>query len=220
VGIRGETRAGRSLHVSVWDSGSGIEPGDLERVFEPFQQSKKSKPDSGLGLGLAICRGLVEAHGGTIHATSQGAGSGASFVVEIPTCPAPKSLPRGELAKPAKHEPLRILVVEDHVDTADAMRVVLARLGYKVTVARSIEEGRALAKEPFDVLISDVPLPDGSGLDLMRELSAEHPVKGIAMSGFGTEDDVKRSRDAGFHTHLVKPVDVHRVAEAIDALSQ
>jgi CheY-like chemotaxis protein len=219
VGIRTEVRDGHSLRCSVRDSGPGIEPEELDRLFEPFQQSKK-EPGSGLGLGLAICRGLVEAHGGTIHVESDGADNGAIFHVELPSCPAPRSLPRGELVKPARHEPLRVLVVEDHADTAEAMKLVLTRLGYRVRIGHSLAEGRTLALEPFDVLISDVQLPDGSGLDLMRELSAEHPVKGIAMSGFGTDTDVRRSREAGFHTHLVKPVDVHRVAEAIDALAR
>jgi signal transduction histidine kinase len=220
VAIRSALLAGGWLRVVVSDSGDGIEPRELERVFEPFRQSDKAA-GGGLGLGLAICRGLAEAHGGTIRADSgRPEISGASFIVDLPTCPAPKSLPRSQLEKPAAtHAPLRILVVEDHVDTAEAMQLVLQRLGYKVRLAHSVEEGRTLAHEPFDVLISDLQLPDGSGLDLMRELSAEHVVKGIAMSGFGTEVDVQRSREAGFHTHLVKPVDVHRVAEAIDALA-
>jgi PAS domain S-box-containing protein len=208
------------LRVSVRDNGKGLDPEDMERIFEPFQQSGKNlRQGAGLGLGLAICRGLAEAHGGTIYAGNAGFGSGALFTVELPLCPAPKSLPRGPQEQPIRRAALRILVVEDHADTADAMQLVLTRMGYRVRVATSLGEGRELAQEPFDVLISDVQLPDGSGLDLMRELSAQHAVKGIAMSGFGTEDDARRSREAGFQTHLVKPVDVHRVAEAIDELA-
>jgi PAS domain S-box-containing protein len=212
--------ASGKLRITVRDSGTGLDPDDMERIFEPFQQSGKNpRQGSGLGLGLAICRGLAEAHGGTIYAGNAGLGSGAMFTVELPSCPVPKSLPRGLQQQPLQRAGLRILVVEDHADTAEAMKLVLERLGHRVRVAGSLEEGRSQSHEPFDVLISDLQLPDGSGLDLMRELSAQHPVKGIAMSGFGTEDDVQRSREAGFHTHLVKPVDVHRVAEAIDALA-
>jgi DNA-binding response OmpR family regulator len=112
----------------------------------------------------------------------------------------------------------RVLVIEDHADTADAMEIVLTRRGYDVRMARSLAEGRRLAQQPFDVLVSDLQLPDGSGLDLMRELSIRGPVKGIAMSGFGDANDVQRSREAGFEHHLVKPVEIQSVIEAIEAL--
>lgn len=219
IAIRSDARGSRSVRVSVSDSGAGIEPDEVERMFEPFQQAKSKRSGSGLGLGLAICRGLVEGHGGTIQVASSGPERGATFIVELPTCAAPKALPAGEVALPAKSEALRILVVEDHEDTAEAMRIVLSRLGYDVRVARSLDEARRMAGEPFDVLVSDLQLPDGTGLDLMRELSVERPVKGIAMSGFGSEKDVERSLEAGFLRHLVKPVDVHRVVDAIQALA-
>ena len=219
IEIRCEPLGAQALRVSVRDDGEGFDPDEAERLFEPFKQATRtSQPGSGLGLGLAICRGLAEAHGGSIHAISGGRGKGAIFVVELPSCEAPEAPPAESPGATPQRDPLRILVIEDHEDTADAMKVALGRLGHQVLLARTLEEARALAQQPFDVLISDVQLPDGSGLDLMRELSAQHPVKGIAMSGFGTESDVRRSREAGFHTHLVKPVDVHRVAEAIDAL--
>lgn len=111
----------------------------------------------------------------------------------------------------------RVLVIEDHADSADAMQIVLERRGYEVRLARSLAEGRRLAREPFDVLVSDLQLPDGSGLDLMRELAAAGPVKGIAMSGFGAASDVQRSRAAGFQHHLVKPVEIQSVIDAIES---
>jgi DNA-binding response OmpR family regulator len=114
----------------------------------------------------------------------------------------------------------RVLVIEDHADTADAMQIVLERRGYEVRLARSLAEGRRLAQQPFDVLVSDLQLPDGSGLDLMRELSARGAVKGIAMSGFGDANDVQRSREAGFQHHLVKPVEIQNVIDAIESLSR
>jgi DNA-binding response OmpR family regulator len=114
----------------------------------------------------------------------------------------------------------RVLVIEDHADTADAMQIVLARHGYDVRLARSLAEGRRLAQQPFDVLVSDLQLPDGSGLDLMRELAARGPVKGIAMSGFGDQGDVQRSREAGFEHHFVKPVEIQRVIDAIESFTR
>jgi signal transduction histidine kinase len=220
IQIRSEAFGPSSLRVSVSDSGAGIEPEEIERLFEPFQQAKGMRTGSGLGLGLAICKGLVEAHGGGIRASRAGTEPGATFVVELPTCPAPRvqAAPAPTKRSPAPREALRILLVEDHLDTAEAIQIVLKRLGYVVRMAHTLADGIELAREPFDVLISDVQLPDGSGLELMRELRAEHAVKGIAMSGFGTEDDLRRSREAGFHTHLVKPVDVQSVADAIAAL--
>jgi len=113
-----------------------------------------------------------------------------------------------------------VLVIEDHADTADAMQIVLTRRGYDVRMARSLAEGRRLAQQPFDVLVSDLQLPDGSGLDLMRELSIRGPVKGIAMSGFGDANDVQRSREAGFEHHLVKPIEIQSVIDAIESFSR
>jgi PAS domain S-box-containing protein len=217
ISLRSEARNARSVRIEISDSGPGIELEESERLFEPFQQAEKTS-GAGLGLGLAICRGLVEAHGGTIRPVSRAPACGATFVVELPTCDAPQR----EQALPspnAERHPLTILLVEDHADTAAAMQIVLKRLGYVVRLASSIEEGQRMAKESFDVLVSDLQLPDGSGLDLMRELS-RRGVKGIAMSGFGSEKDVQRSREAGFDLHLVKPVDLHRVVDAIESLAK
>jgi len=221
ITVRSEPVGRRSVRISVSDMGAGIGADDAERIFEPFQQSLHRRPGAGqgLGLGLAICRGLVEAHRGSIRVASAGPDDGATFFVDLPTCLAPAGLVVREPIAPVKREPLRILVVEDHADTAEAMRLVLARYGYDVRVAHTLEEARRAAGDPFDVLVSDVQLPDGSGLDLMRGLTAEHTVKGIAMSGFGSPKDVSRSLEAGFHLHLTKPVDVHRMVDAIRALA-
>ena len=114
----------------------------------------------------------------------------------------------------------RVIVIEDHADTADAMQIVLERRGYEVRMARSLAEGRRLAQQPFDVLVSDLQLPDGSGLDLMRELAASGRVKGIALSGHGAASDVQRSREAGFAHHLVKPVEIQSVIDAIESFTR
>ena len=206
---------GNQIGIDVSDTGRGIALEDLDRVFSAFEQVGHDPILSGLGLGLAICRGLVEAHGGKIRAASPGSGRGATFSVALPTCAAPaQRVERRPEVSP--HRGLRILVVEDNADTAEALGVLLRLQGHVVRLAHSLVEARRVRPEGFDVLLSDLHLPDGSGLDLLRELVAERPIHAIAMSGYGTESDVRRSRDAGFERHLVKPVSIESVIEAIE----
>lgn len=114
-------------------------------------------------------------------------------------------------------EPLRVIVVEDHADTAEGLRKLLTKIGYKVYVAPDLASARALAKAvEFDVLLSDLQLPDGTGWDLMEELSADGPVRGVAMSGFNTEEDVERSRKVGFLDHIAKPLQLERLNAALN----
>jgi PAS domain S-box-containing protein len=209
---------GKQIGIDVSDTGRGVALEDLERVFSAFEQVGHDPILSGLGLGLAICRGLVEAHGGKIRATSAGPGRGATFTVLLPTCAAPAHRVDGR-PEVAPHRGLRILVVEDNADTAEALGVLLRMHGYVVRLAHSLVEARRVRPEGFDVLLSDLHLPDGSGLDLLRELVAEAPIHAIAMSGYGTESDVRRSRDAGFERHLVKPVSIESVIEAIERVA-
>jgi DNA-binding response OmpR family regulator len=113
----------------------------------------------------------------------------------------------------------RILLVEDHQDSADTLSQLLTYHDYVVSVARNVEEALAIADQGlFELLISDIRLPDGSGLELMRRLRSNRPIRGIAISGFGTEEDRRRSLEAGYETHLTKPVDFNRLLEAIETL--
>jgi CheY-like chemotaxis protein len=208
---------GNHIGIEVSDTGRGVALEDLERVFSAFEQVGHDPILSGLGLGLAICRGLVESHGGTIRAESAGNGRGATFIVTLPTCPAPAQRVE-RLPQVSPHRGLRILVVEDHADTAEALGMLLRLQGYVVRLAHTLVEARLARLEGFDVLLSDLRLPDGSGLDLLRELAAEAPIHAIAMSGYGSESDVSRSRDAGFERHLVKPVSIGSVVEAIESV--
>jgi two-component system CheB/CheR fusion protein len=207
--------------IEVNDSGMGIDPEALPRVFNAFEQVEQSitRQFGGLGLGLAISKTLVEMHGGTISAHSEGKGKGATFRIRLPLT-APVSAPEVPPSlSPARHavRPLRILQVDDDRGTAKMMRMLLAKVGHTATTAGDVATALELAgQQPFDLLISDLGLPDGSGHDLMRGLRAHgHKFPGIAMSGYGQEEDIRRSHEAGFAAHLTKPASRQALVEAI-----
>ena len=197
--------------VEVNDSGIGIEPEALSRIFNAFEQAERSitQQFGGLGLGLAISKALVEMHGGPIEAHSEGRDKGATFRVRLPlTAPAGQpDAPPARRAPQRAVRPLRILLVEDHGVTAKMMRMVLTADGHTVETAGDVATALELAgQHAFDLLLSDLGLPDGSGHDLMRQLRQRgHKFPGIALSGYGQEEDIQRSREAGFAAHLTKP---------------
>ena len=221
--------AGAPLRAEVTDTGAGIAADVLPRIFEPFEQGGENvtRQFGGLGLGLAISKAMIEAHGGTLTATSGGPGRGATFAVEMPTVAPPPSVITGAPAAPpvqlAADQPAprakRILLVEDHDDTRRIMARLLRGFSYEVVQADCIAAAlRACGRdEPRpDLIISDLGLPDGSGLELMRQLLNRGPIKAIALSGFGMEEDVAQSRSAGFCDHLTKPIDVRTLRAAIE----
>jgi two-component system CheB/CheR fusion protein len=217
---------GREVVVEVRDTGMGIEPEVLPRIFGAFEQAGRSitRRYGGLGLGLAVSRAISRLHGGDLTAESAGAGRGAVFTLRLPA-----GVPEPDLDETvalfARRDPeaglernLRLLVVEDHPDTADAMADLLRDLGHEVTVARSVAAAREAAERAagrLDLVISDLGLPDGSGLDLMSELARRHGLRGIALSGYGMDEDLRRSREAGFAAHLTKPVSLQTLQDAI-----
>ena len=218
----GPSADGCHLIVDITDTGIGIEPATLSKIFDAFEQGGKeiTRQFGGLGLGLAISRALAEQHGGTLAAASGGVGHGATFTVTLPVAavaatPDVPPTPANGCAADALVG-CRVLLVDDHIDTARAMGKLLQRWGCIVQTADTVASGLKAAEacRP-DVLISDIGLPDGSGLDLIRQLLARHPVRGIAVSGFGMEEDQARSRAAGFMEHLVKPVDVKRLEQMV-----
>ena len=204
--------------IEVADSGVGMTPDEISRAFNPFAQGDHASLSSthrfgGLGLGLAISNALVGLHSGSISATSEGRNLGAVVRIELPLLSssepldAPVSAPR-QIRVPSQTG-MRILLVEDHDNTRTSLTRLLSRRGYSVKAAGSLASARKLAEEEtFDVLVSDLGLPDGTGYDLMSDLKKTYALKGIALSGYGMEQDLKRSRDAGFVDHLVKPVEI------------
>jgi two-component system CheB/CheR fusion protein len=211
--------------VEVNDSGIGIEPETLPRLFNAFEQLDHAitRQFGGLGLGLSISKTLVEMHGGTIEARSEGKGKGATFRIRLslsaPISQSEASLPA---ASPQQVDrPLRVLQVEDHGVTAKIMRLLLTAEGHMVETASDVASALELASQhSFDLLISDLGLPDGSGHDLLRQLRTHgHAFPGIALSGYGQDEDIQRSREAGFAIHLTKPASREAIVDAIATIT-
>jgi hypothetical protein len=176
---------GDQLRVEVADTGLGIEPESLPKIFDAFEQGAWPQL-GGLGLGLAISKTLVEAHKGAITAESAGRNQGAKFILTFPTCAkgSTQTMPIVS-SEPRQRQTMRILLVEDHEDTNRSLTNLLRRRGYHVRSAVNLQSARDLsAQEEFDVLISDLGLPDGSGIDLMRTLNSSRSLLGIALTGF------------------------------------
>ncbi|HEX4085111.1 MAG TPA: ATP-binding protein [Chthoniobacteraceae bacterium] len=212
--------AGSMLEISVADSGCGIEPGELNRIFNAFDQGQRSSGFGGLGLGLSIARGFVHLHHGEIKAGSAGAGQGATVTISLPlsdASPAASLVPRAAETPPAGHG--HILLVDDHHDTLRSLARLFTRRGFQVTpIASGAEAIAAVEKESFDLLISDLGLPDCSGIDLVAKIAAIQPLPAIALSGYGMESDLAESTRAGFRVHLTKPVDFEQLMVAVEKL--
>ena len=206
------------LAIAVHDTGIGIEPEVMNRIFDPFEQGERAfqRRYGGLGLGLAISKSLAQAHGGTLIARSEGHDRGSTFILTMKTVPAPPRIVK--LTSPVpESRPLRILLVDDHQDTCVALERLLVRRGHLVAAAHNVRSAmETAARNSFDLLISDIALPDGTGTELMTYLHAISRIPGIAISGFGMNGDIEKSIDAGFAEHLVKPVKMENLEAAID----
>ena len=225
-------REGDDLVFEVADSGIGIEPDVLPRVFGAFEQADRriTRQFGGLGLGLAVSRAIIRLHGGDLTAASEGRDRGATFTVRLPVRLPEEDLDETVVGRPRMSAPARaaggrkkesglhLLLVEDHADTAEAMADLLRSAGYRVSVAGNVAAALAEAERQagdLDMVVSDLGLPDGSGFDLMRQIAGRYGLPGIALSGYGMDEDLRRSREAGFTMHLTKPVTLQLLQAAI-----
>jgi CheY-like chemotaxis protein/anti-sigma regulatory factor (Ser/Thr protein kinase) len=217
------TQANGNAEIIVRDTGEGIGPQFLPFVFDRFRQADgtTTRKHSGLGLGLAIVRHLMDAHGGTVTAHSDGPKTGATFTVRLPlfagasdgtsTVPAPLA---------ARLNGLRILVVDDEVDARDLLRVVLESAGADVTVAASGADAlRLLSEQRFDVLVADIAMPEQDGYSLLRAVRALPTEAGripaIAVTAYASTVDRELALNVGFDRHVAKPVDPARLVAAV-----
>ena len=203
--------------LRVEDSGLGIEPTLMPRIFDPFVQGQvpADRSKGGLGIGLTVVKQLVDLHGGSIEAQSAGRDRGTTFTVRLPSAPAPAFVPARQDDNHRKSR--RILIVEDNDDAREMLRSLLELWHHTVRAAADGPSALEMAREfPADVALVDVGLPGLDGYEVARRLRASgaNPhLKLIALSGYGSPQDMQRSRAAGFDTHMVKPVDPSRLME-------
>jgi CheY-like chemotaxis protein len=218
--------SGDEAVIRVRDTGIGVPPDVLDRVFEPFVQSSGSlaRSDGGLGVGLTLVRGLIEMHGGSVEAHSPGLGQGSEFVVRLPARePAEATAPAAEPAVTAARG-LRVLVVEDNVDAAESLASLLRLWNHEVLVVNdgksAIDAARSLRPE---VVLLDIGLPGLDGYQvaqrLREDVGLEHTLL-VAMTGYGQPEDRRRSHEAGIHHHFVKPVEPMVLRNLLSGLSQ
>jgi PAS domain S-box-containing protein len=220
IGIRTSNDDRGRFQFDITDNGIGIEVERQASLFAPFEQADPSvsRQFGGLGLGLAISKHLINLHGGTIEVQSRGRSHGATFTLTLDAIA--KHVEKNEVGSqgPRKSaKSLRILLVEDHGDTRHTLSRLLTHFGHQISVAENTQTALEMVQsEKFDVVLSDIGLPDGSGYDVISQAKRKRPVKGVAITGFGTDEDVRRGKEAGFDFHLVKPIDFHELRNVLD----
>jgi signal transduction histidine kinase/CheY-like chemotaxis protein len=222
ITIRTANEHGRFV-FQITDTGVGIDPEQLDRIFRAFEQGERSisRRFGGLGLGLTISKRLLELQGGTITVHSEGLNRGASFKLSLASVESPKAASTARsITEEAPAKSLQLLVVEDHPQTLRVLAALLRKQGHKVLTAECVQAAiKLLEAERFDGLISDIGLPDGNGCDIMRAAKRQQSLVGIALSGFGMEEDVRRSIDAGFDHHLTKPIDFQELEKFVGTMA-
>jgi CheY-like chemotaxis protein len=221
------TAEGERVVVRVVDDGIGLAAGDLDAIFEMFGQigGTRVRAQGGLGIGLALARRLTEMHGGTLTASSAGPGHGATFTVAIPRTRDPRGDTAEVSSAPSTRvlpDRRRILIVEDNVDGAESLALLLSLSGHEVRIAHTGQAGLAAARE-FEpgVIFLDIGLPDIDGCDVARELRADARSAGatlIALTGWGGSEDRERTESAGFDHHLTKPVEPAHIDAVLASL--
>ncbi len=221
VTLRTQNNEAGQIIVRITDTGIGIRPEALAQIFAAFEQGETTFQQrfGGLGLGLAIARAIVELHDGQIHAESAGVGHGSTFVITLATVAAPPFVDPAQSAPPPLERALRLLVVEDHEATLEVLTRLLTRSGHHLTCASSVRDALAAAAGgKFDAVISDLGLPDGTGFELMGKLRTAYGMRGVALSGYGMDEDLHRALEAGFAAHLTKPIDFAQLERALEEL--
>lgn len=216
-------RAERYVELTVTDTGVGIASDEIENIFELFQQSALSQRKGGLGLGLSISKQLVEAHGGQIRVRSPGLGLGSTFTVRLPRVTSTMPSPEEDLVIESQLDGRNILVIDDDADILELIRYALEHRGARVDTVQSAAAALdRLSTHRYDVLVSDLGLPETDGLTLMREVRARgpasHPLRTVALTGYASEADAQQCKEAGFELHLVKPISPWELARAITRL--
>ena len=225
------------MRLAVSDNGAGIEPAVLPRLFERFWQADSSttRAQGGLGLGLAVVRHLVELHGGTVRAESEGEGRGATFTVTLPLLPLGQPVddlqPRLPLDEesPARWTPtfqgLRVLVVDDDQDTCETIRAVLKRAGAEVRTCLSASQALTVMDSWVpDLLVSDIAMPGEDGYTLIRKVRARKTEEGgrmvaVALTAYGSNEDRKKALSAGFQVHVGKPIEPSQLVSVVASVT-
>jgi PAS domain S-box-containing protein len=224
IRIRTSNDEAGHLILEVIDTGIGIDAAYQGALFEPFDQGDRavSRQFGGLGLGLAISRQLVSLHAGGLEVESAGRSQGATFRVTLDLADKNARVEKAAATGPqAEFKSLRILLVEDHGDTRRTLSRLLTYFGHQISVADCTQSALDIVdSEKFDVVLSDIGLPDGTGYEVISQAKRKQTLTGVALTGFGTDADVKRGKEAGFDFHLTKPVDFHELRTVLDQVGK
>jgi PAS domain S-box-containing protein len=223
IEIRTSNNENDCFEFAITDTGIGIETERQHLIFAGFEQGNSSlaRQFGGLGLGLAISKHLIDLHDGTITVESRGRSYGAIFRVTLDTVADTMSDEHQPMLVPHKAaKALRILLVEDHGDTRRTLSRLLTHFGHEISVADSTQSAKDIVDtKEFDVVLSDIGLPDGSGYDVITHAKQKQPIKGVALTGFGMDEDIRKSKEAGFDFHLTKPVDFAELRTVLGQLA-
>ena len=221
ISIRTSNNSDGKIDVSIADTGIGMTTETISKLFIPFEQGDPThhRRYRGLGLGMTISNALINLLEGKLTAESPGPGQGSTFTVSLPTITGVPATSEPDGALPTVTGKVNLLLVEDHLDSARALSGLLEKRGYKVesvpTVAKALE---ALERDNFDLLVCDLGLPDASGIDLIKEIRKTKTTPAIALTGFGMQQDIERAQQAGFNSHLTKPVNLQKLEVTIRRL--
>lgn len=219
-------RIDNDVAVTVKDNGAGIPPDKLDSIFDMFMQvdGTSDRAQGGLGIGLTLVKRLAKMHGGSIKAKSAGEGQGSEFVVRLPVLSKPSDITQAPAIEPALSPQRRILIVDDNRDSADSLAMLLEITGNKTCIAHDgIEAIEAIKEHRPELVLLDIGLPKLDGHEVCRHVRQQpwgKDIVMIALTGWGQDDDRRKSREAGFNGHLVKPVDYDTLLELLKSSPQ